>query len=54
MIDVLVVDDEADIRKALTQTLEIEGINTLTAANGQPGSSESVTARVAGHCTDGY
>jgi len=35
MIDVLVVDDETDVLKALTQTLEIEGINTLTATNGQ-------------------
>jgi len=35
MIDVLVVDDEMDVLKALTQTLEIEGINTLTATNGQ-------------------
>lgn len=35
MIEVLVVDDEIGIRKALTQTLEIEGIPTLTAANGQ-------------------
>tara|TARA_R110000868_G_scaffold52742_1_gene166164 strand:+ start:9492 stop:10847 length:1356 start_codon:yes stop_codon:yes gene_type:complete len=35
MIEVLVVDDEEGVRKALAQTLEIEGFAVITAANGQ-------------------
>ncbi|MGB1092992.1 MAG: sigma-54-dependent transcriptional regulator, partial [Oceanobacter sp.] len=35
MMKVLVVDDEAGVRKALAQTLEIEGFDTLTAENGK-------------------
>lgn len=35
MMQVLVVDDEESVRKALAQTLEIEGINTDMAANGK-------------------
>ncbi|WP_028293910.1 sigma-54-dependent transcriptional regulator [Oceanobacter kriegii] len=35
MIEVLVVDDEESVRKALSQTLVIEGFDVITAANGR-------------------